>query len=201
MKTQNEGHMQAWIQELKKGDGAAYRQLYDRYAGSMYNLCLRITGDPEDANDVLQESFAKVFEKIGQLKSADFFPAWIRKVCVNTALQFVRHKRQLRFEDFETHADKVNASEEAVLLSESDDARLIDCIHEGIAELPDRYRIVFTLYALEDYSHEEIGRELGIVAGTSRSQYLRAKQKLLEIVKRKYSHGGQTERLHPAIKA
>ena len=140
-------------------------------------------------------------EKIGQLKSADFFPAWIRKVCVNTALQFVRHKRQLRFEDFETHAEKVNASEEVDLLSESDDARLIDCIHEGIAELPDRYRIVFTLYALEDYSHEEIGRELGIVAGTSRSQYLRAKQKLLEIVKRKYSHGGQTERLHPAIKA
>lgn len=191
--------MQEWVKRLKAGDHTAYRKLYDDYSRQMYNLCLRMTGNESDAHDVLQEGFVKVFEKIGQLKQPEFLPAWIKRIFVNTSLQFMKSRRNLHFEGLEQQSGLFNLQEESDLLNENENDELIPLIHRSIAQLPDRYRIVFTLHAMEDMPHEEIAKELGIVAGTSRSQYLRAKQKLLEIIKKNQHNGRQTERFYSIL--
>ncbi|MBK8956591.1 MAG: RNA polymerase sigma factor [Saprospiraceae bacterium] len=108
----------------------------------------------------------------------------------------MKNSKNVRFDGLENHAAMLNLQEESDLLEHSEKERLLEHIHDCIGQLPDRYRIVFTLHALEDYTHEEIAIELGIVAGTSRSQYLRAKQKLIELIQKKQSYGGQVERFH-----
>lgn len=191
--------MQDWVKQLQNKEPEAYSRLYDQYARPMYNVCLRLTGHEDDAHDVLQESFMRIFEKIGQLRQAEMLPAWVKRVCVNTSLQFMKDRKNLRFEGLDHHAGMYSLQDEEDVLNNEVEEQLLDHIHECIRMLPDRYRIVFTLHALEDYSHEEIARELGIVAGTSRSQYLRAKQKLIELIHKKKSYGGQSEKLHSKI--
>lgn len=191
--------MQEWVKQLQNKDPEAYRRLYEEYARPMYSVCLRLTGHADDAHDVLQDSFIRIFEKIGQLRQAEMLPAWVKRVCINTALQFMKDRKNLRFEGLDGQAGMFHLQDEADVLNHTDQEHLVNHIHDCIRLLPDRYRVVFTLHALEDYTHEEIAKELGIVAGTSRSQYLRAKQKLIELIQKKQSYGGQSERLHSKI--
>jgi len=191
--------MQEWVKQLKAGDHTAYRKLYDDYARPMYNLCLRMTGNEADAHDVLQDGFVRIYEKIGQLKQVEMLPAWVKKVFVTTSLQFMKSRKSLRFEEIDQQPGMFNLQEESSLLEELENEQLIAYIQDSIPKLADRYRIVFTLHAMENMSHEEIAKELNIVAGTSRSQYLRAKQKLLEIIKKNKDHGRQTERIYTGI--
>ncbi|MBK9108686.1 MAG: RNA polymerase sigma factor [Saprospiraceae bacterium] len=191
--------MQEWVKQLQNKDPEAYRKLYDRFARPMYSVCLRLTGHADDAHDVLQESFIRIFEKIGQLRQAELLPAWVKRVCVNTSLQYMKERKNLRFEGLEGKPGMFNVQEESDVLNHADQEQLLDQIHDCIRLLPDRYRVVFTLHVLEEYSHEDIAKELGIVAGTSRSQYLRAKQKLIELIQKKQNYGGPSERLYTKV--
>ncbi len=192
--------MREQVERIKNRDQAACRSLYDRFSGPMFNLCLRLTNNTEDAHDALQESFIRIFEGIGNLQQPELLPAWIKRICINTSLGLMKARRKMNFEDIEQQPYMLNLQDESEFLSESDHALNIELIQEGIRQLPDRYRIVFTMHALEDYSHEEIASALGIVAGTSRSQYLRAKQKLIDWIQKNKNHVRPSERIYSKIK-
>lgn len=188
--------MEQLVERLVQKDPNAYKALYDLYAKPMYNLCYRLTNNESDAHDALQESFIRIFEKIDQLRQRELFSAWLKRIFTNSAIQIVKSRNKLRFEEFDDQPGMINLKDEAELCDESEFEKNIEYIKEGIENLPDRYRLVFTLYAVENYSHDEIAEMLGIVAGTSRSQYLRAKQKLIEYIQKNKHHERFNERLH-----
>jgi RNA polymerase sigma factor (sigma-70 family) len=147
----------------------------------MYNTSLRIVNNSLEAEDIMQESFLSAFEKIETYKGKVSFGAWLKRIVINNSLDTLRKKKVL-FEDINKNAldieDKGNKDQII------DDINIqIDVVREAINKLPDGYRVVLSLYLLEGYDHEEIGEILGISGSTSRSQYTRAKQKLLEYLR------------------
>jgi len=170
----------------KRGDRKAQYEIYKLYAKAMYNVCLRITGDTLEAEDVLQEAFLIAFEKIETYRNEAAFGAWLKKIVVNAALNQVR-KRRFQFSDINNNEDYEDESAHAVNDAEEMSYQA-EQIRRAIAQLPDGFRIVFSLYLLEGYDHQEIAEILGISVSTSKSQYNRAKKKLQEILKR-YTYG------------
>ena len=170
--------MESLVERVKRADQRACRELYDQFSKPMYNLCLRMMNHEHDALDVLQEAFVKIFQNIGQLDQEGLLPAWIKRICVNTCLQSIEKKKKLRFEDIENTPVLINMNDEENLVNEEEFENNLNKIMSSLSLLPEKYRIVFTMYAIEDFSHEEISQMLGIANATSRSQYLRAKQKL-----------------------
>ncbi|MBK8451249.1 MAG: RNA polymerase sigma factor [Saprospiraceae bacterium] len=191
--------MEHLVDRVKRKDHAAFKTLYDMYSKPMYNLCFRILNQEDDAHDILQESFIKIFENIDQLKNKELLSAWIKRICVNTAIQAVKNRKKIQFEELDENPGMINLQEEKEVIHELEFENNIQAIHKAIAMLPDRYRIVFTLHVFEEYSHEEISKTLGIVSGTSRSQYLRAKQKLIEILKKNTNNVRPVEKIYSAI--
>ena len=193
--------MDQLVDRIKSGDQGAYRELYQKFSIPMYNVCLRITNNAAEANDVLQDVFVKIFQNIKSLENGQLLPAWIKKITVNTALQSIQKNKKLQIDE---NIDPISISEieiqneESILDLETEHEMLISKIQEAIKMLPERYRIVFTLHVLEEYSHEEISKMLGIVSSTSRSQYLRAKIKLIEILKKNKSHVRPIESVYSA---
>lgn len=187
------------VDRVKQKDQKAYKELYDLYAKPMYNLCYRFMNHHDDAHDILQESFIKIFENIEQLNNKDLLSAWIKRICTNTAIQALRNKKKLKFDELDDQPSMINLQEEQEIIHEEEFEQNIREIQYAIQNLPDRYRIVFTLHVLEDYSHEEISKMLGIVSGTSRSQYLRAKQRLIELIKKNKQNVRQVEKIHSAV--
>lgn len=148
------------------------RLLFDKYAGKMMSVCLRYATDSMEAEDMMQDAFVKVYKYIGQFKFEGAFEGWIRRIVVNTAIRHLE-KKKIRFQEIEENvADtpKIDASV-YTQLGQADLMRLIN-------QLPDGYRMVFNLHAIEGYSHEEIAEMLHIQAGTSRSQLVKARKML-----------------------
>lgn len=187
------------VDRVKQRDQKAYKELYDQYASPMYNLCYRFLNHHDDAHDVLQESFIKIFENINQLQNKDLLSAWIKRICTNTAIQALKNKRKLKFDELDDQPSMINLHDEHEIIHEEEFEHNIQAIHQAIQQLPDRYRVVFTMHVMEDYSHEEISKMLGIVSGTSRSQYLRAKQRLIELIKKNKNHVRQFEKVHSGV--
>lgn len=162
------------VKSCIKGNAAAQKQLYDAFAGQMLGVCYRYTKALEDAEDVLQEGFIKVFNNLAQYKADGELGAWIRRIMVNTALAFLKkHKRYSS--DMLIKEEKMHAvSDENPEIN----VNVKDLI-EMIRQLPAGYQAIFNLYALEGYSHPEIGQLLGISESTSRSQYMRARNLLI----------------------
>lgn len=155
----------------RRNDRVSQRRLYDAYAGRMMVVCLRYVKSRDEAEDILQESFIKVFEKIDTFRFECPLSAWIKRIVVNTALNFLRDNRRYRFaEELETVQDEVTATV-------SDDLNWKDLL-QLVQDLPPGCRTVFNLYAIEGYQHQEIAEMLGISEGTSKSQYSRAKSLL-----------------------
>ena len=173
---------QELIDRLKTGDRQAQYRIYQLYYRSMYNTCLRMVGVPEDAEDIMQESFLAAFDKIGTYSGMVSFGAWLKKIVINRSLDHLksRHRALIRLEekDIDTHADETENDE-------VHDRIPVESIRSAIRALPDGYRIVLSLYLLEGYDHEEIAQILEITSATSRSQYARARQKLLELLRKK----------------
>jgi len=184
------------IQKIVSGDQKAFKSLYDQYHIAMYNVCLRMLKQQDEAVDALQETFVKVFQNIHKLENHALLPAWIKKVCVNTCLQLLDKKKKIRWEELDQQTVFLNSRDEEELIDEVEYEQNMKRIQEGIMVLPEKYRIVFNLYAVEDYSHEEIGQMLGIPNATCRSQYMRAKQKLIEILKKEETHVGSIKKLY-----
>lgn len=168
------------IEACKKGDQKAQFELYRLYYMAMYNTTLRIVGDPDDAEDVMQEAFLKAFTRLHTYRKEVSFGAWLKRIVINKALDFLRLKReQLSLED----AGEIGEMEEATTDTVDVEYRAEE-IKKAIHELPEGYRIVLSLILLEGYDHDEVSYILNISNATSRTQYHRAKKKLIELLKR-----------------
>ena len=170
---------QQLIDECKKGNRLAQKELYDKYARKMMGVCLRYVSDRETARDLLQDGFVKVFTSLDTYTGSGVFDAWIRKIFVNGALEYLRRGDVLReASDWDSIAEPVESFSVSAVseLSAADLMKLIQ-------ELPAGFRTVFNLFAIEGYSHREIAEMMHITESTSRSQYTRARQLLQKRVK------------------
>lgn len=178
--TQNRGRMsnKTRINRCLQGDKTAYSEFYNLYSRAMLNASLRITGNQEEAEDILQESFLIAFQKLNGIRSDGEFGGYLKKIVVNKSIDLIRKKKP----DLSS-LDDVQVSAEAEEESDPkyDPALLAECV----ADLPSGFRVVLTLYLFEDYSHREIAQFLNISEGTSKSQYNRARHKLAELYRKK----------------
>jgi RNA polymerase sigma-70 factor (family 1) len=164
------------VARCRKGDVRAFRELYDAYSGAMYNICLRMTGHASDAEDILQDAFIQVFRNLDKLEQAGSITAWIKRIVVNHCLSHLRRKR-VYFEE----VDQVELREEE-RMDEDGFAWTVEAVKKAIQALPDGYRTVLSLYLFEEYSHREIAGMLDISESTVKTQYMRAKEKVRQIV-------------------
>lgn len=160
------------------GDRKMQRELYERYSAKMFGVCLRYAGNTEEAEDILQEGFIKVFRKIGSYRGEGSFEGWIRRIFVNTAIEQFRRKTYMQ-PITEREENSVEATYLSVLdnLAEKDIIKLVQQLSPG-------YRTVFNMYVVEGYTHRQIAESLGISEGTSKSQLSRAKIILQDLVKK-----------------
>jgi RNA polymerase sigma factor (sigma-70 family) len=164
------------IRGCLRGSSQCQRRLYEQYAGRMYAVCLRYARTPADASDMLQDGFIKVFTKLGQFQFQGSFEGWIRRIMVNTALRnYQRRHFEAEQSGYEQLPD-VPVDQSAIgALSEAELMGLI-------GRLPEGYRVVFNLVAIEGYSHAEAAELLEIQESTSRSQLTKARRWLCEQV-------------------
>jgi len=164
---------QQLIEGCRKGNRKAQKELYETYSRKMMGVCLRYISDRETAKDLLQEGFVKVFTSLDSYSGLGSFEGWMRKIFVNSALEYLRKSDVLRDStDLENTAELVQP--DASVISSMSAAELMGLVND----LPTGFRTVFNLFAIEGYSHREIGEILQITESTSRSQYTRAKQLL-----------------------
>lgn len=167
-------NLELLIEKCKKNDVKAQGELYTLYAAKLFTLCLKYSRNKAEAEDNLQDAFLTIFKKIGQFKYKGAFEGWIKRITVNTALQRYRDKSVLNIVD--------EARIEDTTIEVEDDDVSLDFLLNCVQQLPDRYRLVFNLYALDDYSHKEIAEMLDISVGTSKSNLSRARLILKEKV-------------------
>lgn len=160
------------LQRCLKGESKAQFVLYNRYVTAMYNTAIRLLPHTPEAEDVLQESFTKVFQQLHTFRSDSSLGAWIKRIVVNTALNCLREKRKLHFVTLENGTDR---EDEPCEETDQWDARTL---HEAVKKLPDGCRVVFTLFAIEEMGHKAIASALGISESTSKTQYMRARKLL-----------------------
>lgn len=163
------------IEGCKRNDTQAQSQLYKLYASKLFSVCLKYSRNYVEAEDNLQDAYLTIFKKIGQFKSKGSLEGWMKRITINTALQ--RYRSVGVF-------DIINEDQiEDVTIEVDDDDMSIDYLLNIVQELPDRYRLVFNLYALDDYSHKDIAAMLNISTGTSKSNLARARMILKEKIK------------------
>ena len=168
------------IERCKKGETLAFKELYQRYVRAMYNTCLRILNNASEAEDVLQESFTEAFKNLHNFEYRTSFGGWLKQICVNRSINQLK-KRKVIWIDIETTS--MHNCAENLYIDEHEISETVNGIKKAIMQLPDGYRTVLSLYLLEGYDHEEIAEILKVALSTSRSQYIRAKQKLLQLLK------------------
>ena len=172
------------VAKCKNGDVQSYELLYRQYAKPMYNTSLRIVNNASDAEDVLQEAFASAFQFLDSFDYSSTFGAWLKRIVVNKSINSLR-SRKLIFSEIEEGT--LNRPQEIELIDEDSVQLKVAEIKAAMKQLPNGYRTVLSLYLFEGYDHDEISEILGISTSTVRTQYHRAKQKLLQLLK----NGGQ----------
>jgi RNA polymerase sigma factor (sigma-70 family) len=154
----------------------AQQKLYEEFYGKMMGVCLRYANNDDDALDILHEGFIKVFKHISSYQPGTALSAWIRRIMVNTAIDYYRKNVRRRTEDLETAYDLSNDDADAISQCNEQD------ILNAITQLTPAYRTVFNLYVIEGYSHKEIAEQLEITESTSRSNLVKARLKLQAIL-------------------
>ncbi len=177
------------VKRCQQGERRAQYELYQHYVKAMYTICLRILNHEAEAEDVLQEAFIDAFGHIASFRGQSTFGAWLKQIVVNRAINQLRSRR-LEFIDLDSYrpgeeeselADRLDVAdvepvdEEAITLE-------VERVKRAMQQLPEGYRVVLSLYLFEGYDHEEIGNVLGISETTSRTQYLRGKKRLLDLL-------------------
>jgi RNA polymerase sigma factor, sigma-70 family len=158
------------IEGCLNGNRRSQEELYNLYSRKMMGLCMRYVSNRETAHDLLQDGFVKVFTSMHLYSNLGPFEAWMRMIFVNMAIEYIRKKDILRDTIDLENIQELTEEETAV-------SRLsAETIMEYVQQLPSGFRTIFNLYAIEGYSHKEIGNKLNISEGTSRSQYARARQ-------------------------
>lgn len=166
------------IQECLKGNRLAQKGLYETYSKTMYGVCLRYSSNADEAKDILQDGFVKVFTKMGQFSFAGSFEGWMKRIFVNTALEFYRvNKIHMYHSDVDAAYNQAHNDFTVERMSCNE-------ILIAINGLPPGYRAVLNLFIVEGYSHAEISEMLGISEGTSKSQLSRARVQLQEALEK-----------------
>jgi len=178
---QNSDH---WLaQKAAEGDMQAFEQLYQRHNRRVYSLCLRMTANVAEAEDLTQEVFIQLYRKIGSFRGDSAFTTWLHRMTVNQVLMHFR-KRSVKVEhtteEGETPVQTVTGTENPMRMPIVDRIAL----DRAVAQLPPGYRAVFVLHDVEGYEHEEIARMMRIAVGTSKSQLHKARMKLRGLLKR-----------------
>jgi RNA polymerase sigma factor (sigma-70 family) len=168
------------IEESKAGNSKAQQQLYLQYARAMYNICRRMTNNNAEAEDVLQDAFSDAFYRLNSFRYESTFGAWLKRIVVNHCINHLKKRKAdlLPMSDlsmYDNRPDEIQEEEDIKLNA----ARIL----KAFEQLPQGYRVIFSLYLLEGYDHSEISGILGISESTSKSQFLRAKQKIRELLK------------------
>lgn len=167
------------INECVKGNAKAQKMLFDKFAPKMMTVCLRYASDNMDAEDILQDGFVKAFNKLVDFKMEGSLEGWVRRIMVNTALDSIRKNKKyamdaniddvgFKISNFEVASDQIEAEDLMKLVN----------------SMPDGYRLVFNLFAIEGYSHKEIGELMNISENTSKSQYSRARSYLRTLLEK-----------------
>lgn len=159
---------QKLVERARMGDQQSMYRLYKMYIQAMYNTCIRIVVNQFDAEDILQESFVSAFKKLETFKGESSFGVWLKRIVINNSLNHLRKQKQVF-----TDIDNLHVVDDA----DDEDFPEVspEMIHGAIKTLPDKARVVLTLYLLEGYMHKEIAEVLGISESTSKSQYQRAR--------------------------
>ena len=171
---------EAILQGCLQNNASSQRELYTRYSPKMLAVCYRFAHNREDAEDMLQEGFIKVFSQIHTFRRQGAFEGWIRRIVVHTCINHLKKNKRFNESVDIIHANSIQVREESVP-SIVQAKQIVECIRL----LPMGYRTVLNLYAIEGYSHKEIAEMLDIEESTSRSQYTRAKQMLEDILVKK----------------
>ena len=164
------------IEACKRNDRQAQFELYRLYSKAMYNIALRMVRDGSEANDMLQNSFVDVFKNLDSFRYQSSFGAWMKRIVINNCINHLRKKKLDLIELQEGYHDRY---EEPETLPKG---LSVEAVKKAMKQLPEGYRVVFSLYAMEGYDHGEIAEILNVSESTSKSQYSRAKMKLRQIL-------------------
>ena len=164
------------VEKSKLGNRKAQYKLYELYVDAMFNIGIRMLKSKEDAEDIVQESFIKAFKNLNQFNYESSFGAWLKRIVVNNCINFLKSKKK-SITDLETHEFYLTDEK----IPEVNDFN-IRKIKKGIELLPNGFQQIINLYLIEGYDHNEISEIVGITTSTSKSQYHRAKKKLIEII-------------------
>lgn len=172
------------INQCREGNPKAQYQLYNLYSKQMLNISHRIVNDRMEAEDVLQESFINAFSRLESYRGEASFGSWLKRIVINRSLNVVRKKKHY-FEEINDELMKVDKEEEV----EEEVEYTVQDIHQAMKQLPDGYRVIFSLYMFENMSHNEIAEQLDISVNTSKSQLSRARKKMKELMQQNKEDG------------
>lgn len=184
---ENKEQLKAIIDGCLQNDRRSQEQLFKLFYGKMLPVCIRYVSDRDTAQEVLQEGFIKVFEKLGAFDHKGSFEGWIRRIVANTAIDAIRKSKKDPYRTDNDNDFKIGAEDLMVDREEMETLDLkAEVAMEAVQKLSPAYRAVFNLYVLEEYSHKEIGTILGISEGTSKSNLAKAKMNLQKILSEKF---------------
>jgi RNA polymerase sigma factor (sigma-70 family) len=170
------------VERCKLGDRKAQYELYKHYAKTMLNVSVRIVNHDAEAEDVLQEAFLDAFTNLHSFRGQSTFGAWLKQIVVNRAISHIR-QRKMELIDIDGLGEDDNDFAATESVDEEQITFDVERIKRAMQQLPEGYRVVLSLYLFEGYDHEEIGNILKISEVTSRSQFMRGKKKLLEMLR------------------
>lgn len=164
--------------QCARGDDNARKELYTRYAGSLYALCIRYVGDRETARDLMHDSMIKIFDTIGKYRPTGSLKAWMSRVTVNMAIDHLRRSRRLETVSLEEKQERIPepAKEDMKLVPKAELLKMVE-------RLPDTKRVIFNMFCVEGYSHKDIAAALGIKEKTSSSLLFKAREQLASEVR------------------
>lgn len=166
------------IESCKNGNERSKYELYQLYSRAMFNICNRMMNNREEAEDMLQEAFTQAFMKLHTFRHESGFGTWLKRIVVNTCINAM-NKRKIELAYLEENKRSDVTEEE-----ENDEVQFdVNSIKKAMEKLPDGGRMIFSLYLLEGYDHVEIAQILNITESTSKSQYMRARRRIVEILK------------------
>jgi RNA polymerase sigma-70 factor (ECF subfamily) len=170
------------IEKSKRGSRDAQYQLYRQYSRAMFNICMRMMNNREEAEDMLQEAFSEAFRRLDSFRHESTFGAWLKRITVNKCINEIKRKKA-SLEFFEDMAPFGQQQDDTGELSPG---LSVEQVRKAMEHLPRGSRMIFSLYLLEGYDHQEISQILGISESNSKTQYMRARQRLKEILKEQY---------------
>ncbi len=167
------------IERCLANDSKAQYQLYRQYADAMYNICVRMVKDTDEAKDILQEAFVEAFTKLHTFRFEASFGSWLKRIVINKCINLLQKKRLfvVSLEDSKTARRMADDYEEDNFIEYE-----VKLVHRAISQLPEGCRVVLNLYLFEGYDHAEIGDILNVTESTSKAQYSKARKKLREII-------------------